>query len=506
MSRIRADQILNSAGTGAPNFSQGLQVGAATTIHTTGIDLGSGNIQSHNINSVGIITAQAGIHVLGAGSSVSIGTASPEELLHIKRTNATPAIQLECVSGGTDYKGLIKLAGNDLEIRGSNGQMEFYTGAVDGDSSTARMFIQSNGRIHLGTRDGNQNGTVFGVAKVNIVGPDPIQTGFAATACYLQIGGTESEANGLYPIGFGFRGSSATHVPAYIAYKTTNSSSNERGDLLFATRSVVTDTEPSERLRITTTGQIEYSAAGGDNQFISNRTDTAGEDGNYFLHVRARNSTPVDVGYLGFHRDTAPDDSRFVVGTRATGDSVTERLRIDGNGNVTINNTGAIRARLDLRQAIGHPPFNIGFPDGSFYRNLGVVGPASSDGSTGQYLHIRLRTIWNDSSMTMFRVSGYYSYSSYAESYVGMYRYNNSNNRYSPYGPVISDQGNKTTIHSIYNTNADPGYLVIVCNWDTGYVGLMVEHYGAGSDYASYMQHDLEIIDTKRSSSTSAQW
>lgn len=33
------------------------QIGAATTVHTTGIDLGSGNINSHNIVSTGIITA-----------------------------------------------------------------------------------------------------------------------------------------------------------------------------------------------------------------------------------------------------------------------------------------------------------------------------------------------------------------------------------------------------------------------------------------------------------------
>ena len=33
-----------------------VQIGAATTVHTTGIDLGSGNITSHNINSTGIIT------------------------------------------------------------------------------------------------------------------------------------------------------------------------------------------------------------------------------------------------------------------------------------------------------------------------------------------------------------------------------------------------------------------------------------------------------------------
>ena len=33
------------------------QIGAATTVHTTGIDLGSGEITSHNIISTGIITA-----------------------------------------------------------------------------------------------------------------------------------------------------------------------------------------------------------------------------------------------------------------------------------------------------------------------------------------------------------------------------------------------------------------------------------------------------------------
>lgn len=33
------------------------QIGSGTTVHTTGIDLGSGNLTSHNIHSTGIITA-----------------------------------------------------------------------------------------------------------------------------------------------------------------------------------------------------------------------------------------------------------------------------------------------------------------------------------------------------------------------------------------------------------------------------------------------------------------
>ena len=52
-----------------------VQVGSATTIHSTGIDLGSGNITSHNINSTGIITATSFVGpVTGNASSATIAT------------------------------------------------------------------------------------------------------------------------------------------------------------------------------------------------------------------------------------------------------------------------------------------------------------------------------------------------------------------------------------------------------------------------------------------------
>ena len=37
-------------------------------------------------------------------------------------------------------------------------------------------------------------------------------------------------------------------------------------------------------------------------------------------------------------------------------------------------------------------------------------------------------------------------------------------------------------------------------------MGYIIEHIGAGSAYGSYMQHDLEIIDTKRDTTTNDQW
>ena len=127
-----------------------------------------------------------------------------------------------------------------------------------------------------------------------------------------------------------------------------------------------------------------------------------------------------------------------------------------------------------------------------------------SDGTNAtsrQYLHIKLRTVWNDASMTMFRITGYTAYSDYTESYAGCYRYGNSGYRSNPYGQIVHNQ-KRATLHSAYNTGADPGYLVLVLDSGTNYIGYMIEHIGAGGAYGSYMQQDLEILEVERSTAT----
>ena len=56
-SKIVVNNIEADAGISTVAFNDQIRVGSATTVHSTGIDLGSGNITSHNINSTGIITA-----------------------------------------------------------------------------------------------------------------------------------------------------------------------------------------------------------------------------------------------------------------------------------------------------------------------------------------------------------------------------------------------------------------------------------------------------------------
>ena len=95
----------------------------------------------------------------------------------------------------------------------------------------------------------------------------------------------------------------------------------------------------TEKLRLLANGQILHSAGSGDNQITSKRTNAAGSDGNYFFHFKATDENDNTVGTLGFHRDTAADDARLVLGTRTTGGSNTERLRINSKGLISATRT-----------------------------------------------------------------------------------------------------------------------------------------------------------------------
>ena len=117
------------------------------------ISFNAGDDTSNKDNaSIRFNTASAGSPAeamrISPDGKLGIGETGPEEQLHITHATA-PGLQFEATSGGP-YKSLIKMGGNDMEIRGSSGSMEFYTGNADGDSSTKRMVIDSNGVLWHG--------------------------------------------------------------------------------------------------------------------------------------------------------------------------------------------------------------------------------------------------------------------------------------------------------------------------------------------------------------------
>ena len=112
-----------------------------------------------------------------------------------------------------------------------------------------------------------------------------------ASNTYLHLGGKDygPNNNGKFMIGFGFTdGTTNTNSPAYIGYEEGSTSGDTYGDLTFYTRSVYTDTAPSERLRIGSGGAIRVADSGSlqkgmwhqheYNSFSRTLTNTAGAE------------------------------------------------------------------------------------------------------------------------------------------------------------------------------------------------------------------------------------
>jgi hypothetical protein len=73
---------------------------------------------------------------------------------------------------------------------------------------------------------------------------------------YLQIGGGDWALHSYRMIGFGYAYGADPISPAMIGYQETSESSSTKGDLVFLTRDVTTNTAPSERLRIRSDGVL----------------------------------------------------------------------------------------------------------------------------------------------------------------------------------------------------------------------------------------------------------
>ena len=85
-------------------------------------------------------------------STTPDGGTSPTQRMQIKSDgtvevtkSSTPVIRL---NQNDTFFAPIKLAGNDLEVRGSSGQIEFYTGNDNGNSSTERLVIGTDGHLY----------------------------------------------------------------------------------------------------------------------------------------------------------------------------------------------------------------------------------------------------------------------------------------------------------------------------------------------------------------------
>jgi hypothetical protein len=369
------------------------------------------------------LTLQYGGNSFFSRGNVGIGTTSPFGKLSVNVTAGAPASSGNMTNGltvhNTNGGRAIQLGINEsggytylqsayVNNAGVAQPMAFFTGA------TEKMRIDSSGLTTI-KRTG-----ITGVAKADMT---------------LQIGyeGNNGQNN---LIGFGYN--AQTNIPAYIGYTTTSGSGSTKGDLVFGTRSVTTNTAPSERMRIDSSGimhimgatpsvnnsfQLQYNSTAGTAEIYSKSTGgntsfefytsdggvtskklTIANDGTSTLEGHLYLKSAANQGQLFF--GTADNQYEIFgggmwgyIGYNTGGyhrffTSGTERMRITSGGNVDINANGGGAVGYGFRLAKQSGYSQIYMETNAtqalfiqrFYNPNGNVGNIMVSGSATSYL------------------------------------------------------------------------------------------------------------------------
>ncbi len=230
-----------------------------------------GDIVFHTEASDG--TQSASALVVSSTGSVGIGAStSPLSKLHIKGSS-TGAVQafIHNSNGATNsstelvfgnWSGAIptgtgnpgpqaKISAININASSANSVLAFSTYNSSGALNEV-MRITDTQKVGIGTSSTSGKLTIAnGVASAPLT--------ITASNSYIQLGSGDYGSGGLgkFMIGFGYTDTlTNTHSPAYIGFEETSTAGDTKGDLTFYTRNVVTDTAPTERLRIDEIGNM----------------------------------------------------------------------------------------------------------------------------------------------------------------------------------------------------------------------------------------------------------
>jgi hypothetical protein len=251
--------------------------------------------------------------------------------LGIGATSINSYSKLQIAGGGSGAIGALRFSDvgltNYWDIGRDNGVGGTFTFTING-SEKARFSIDGN----LGI------GTSSPVAKLDVENTSAQPFGTAAQLNAVFKGSVSIGQGGA--IGFDYFGSH-TNCPTSIGYAIESQAGSTNGSLVFGTRSVTTDTAPTERMRIDSAGNVGIGT--------SSPTTKLEVNGNVFkiydqstsnANLVVRNSTTGNAAGFNLQQDGV--NSLFYNssnGYMAFATNATERARIDSSGNLLINKT-----------------------------------------------------------------------------------------------------------------------------------------------------------------------